>query len=134
MIWDIRPLLTLQFWFDVNPPPLLPFFEKAFFFFYLALLVVAVVLGAGEKKAPDHFMRRTIEKARRLCTTFGIVGLLLSFFVYERTPFLSMRFWTLLLWIGMIAWGVAILRWRLRTVPVLQKTIAEKKTREHYLP
>lgn len=135
MIWDIRPLLTLQFWFDRNPPPLLPFFEKAFFIVYILVLIAAIVFGVFERKAKDPTQRTLFEKLRRKETTFGIMGLILAFFSYERTPFLSMHFFTGLLWILVPGvWGAMILWWRFRVAPKLQKQSVERKEFEKYLP
>lgn len=133
-MWDIRPLLTAQFWFNTNPPPLLPFFEKAFFVVAIVALLIAVLLGVIERKQHNAATQKFFEKIRRLATTFGIGELILAFFAYERTPFLSMRFFTLLLGIGMLAWGAMILFWRLRVVPKMQKTLVTQKEFEKYLP
>ncbi len=134
-MFDIRPLLTAQFWFNTNPPPLLPFFEKGFFIVYIVMLGAALVLGVLERKAKDPIRRALFEKLRRKETTFGIVGLLLAFFSYERTPFLSMRFFTGLLWVLVPGvWGAMIVRWRFRIAPRLQKQGADQKEFEKYLP
>ncbi len=133
-MWDIRPLLTFNFWFATNPPPPLPFFENAFFFLYIFALIGAVVLGFFERKGAKGSSLQLIQKCRRLVTTFGIVGLLISFFVYERTPVLSMRFFTLLLWVWAFVWGAMIVYWRLRTAPSIEQSFAERKAFEKYLP
>ncbi len=135
MIWDIRPLLTAQFWFNTNPPPLLPFFEKAFFIVYIAALIASIILGIFERKAKNATQHILLEKLRRKETTFGITGLLLAFFSYERTPFLSMHFFTGLLWVLVLGvWGGMILWWRFRIAPKLQKQGVERKEFEKYLP
>ena len=134
-MFDIRPLLTLDFWFNTNPPPLLPFFEKAFFIVYIAMLCAALTLGFFERRAKDATQRVLFEKLRRKETTFGIVGLILAFFSYERTPFLSMHFFTGLLWLLVPGvWGAMILWWRFRVAPRLQKQNVERKEFEKYLP
>lgn len=134
-MWDIRPLLTAQFWFNTNPPPLLPFFEKAFFIVYIAALIAALAFGVLERKAKNPMQRTLFEKLRRKETTFGIVGLVLAFFSYERTPFLSMHFFTGLLWVLVPGvWGAMILWWRFRVAPRLQKQTVERKAFEKYLP
>ncbi len=134
MIWDIRPLLTFSFWFNTTPPPLLPFFERMFFILYILALVVTLVLGFFERKTKQIVQKTFIGKLRRCFTTLGITGLVLTFFVYERTPYLSMRFFTLLLWVGLGVWVILILMWRFRTAPRLQKVIDERKGFEKYLP
>lgn len=135
MIWDIRPLLTAQFWFNTNPPPLLSFFEKAFFIVYIAALIAALVLGFFERRTKNSITRTLLEKFRRKDTTFGVVGLLFSFFAYERTPFLSMRFFVGVLWVCIPGlWSAMILWWRFRVAPKLQKQGVERKEFEKYLP
>ena len=133
-MWDIRPLLAFHFWFNVTPPPLLPFFERMFFILYILALVVAIVLGFFERTTKHVILRAFIEKLRRCLTTLGITGLLLAFFIYERTPYFSMHFITLFLWAGIGLWVIAVLLWRLRTAPKLQKAINEQKGFEKYLP
>ena len=133
-MFDIRPLLTAQFWFNTNPPPMLPFFEKAFFILYCVALATALVLGFFERKAKSPITRSLFEKLRRKDTTFGIIGLALSFFAYERTPFLSMRFFIATLFALLIGWSIIIFRWRFRTAPRLQQKVEAQKAFEKYLP
>lgn len=132
-IWDIRPLFTLDFWFNVNPPPLLPFFEQAFFFAYCIILIAAIIVGFMERKAKGT-RRVLLEKVRRCATTLSITGLLLSFFSYERTTVLSMHALSLLLWLLIGVWIFFILRWHFRIAPRFQKTAAEREAFEKYLP
>lgn len=134
MSFDLRPLLTFNFWFNTNPPPLLSFFENAFFLVYIFALIGAVLLGFWERKGAKGSSLQLIQKCRRLVTTFGVVGLLLSFFAYERTPVLSMRLFTALLWALALVRAVVIFYWRVRTAPVIEKSIAERKAFEKYLP
>ncbi|MDO8581780.1 MAG: hypothetical protein Q7S16_02800 [bacterium] len=134
-VFDIRPLLTAQFWFNTNPPPLLPFFEKAFFIVYIVMLVVALVLGVLGGKTKDPIRRTLFEKLRRKEMTFGVMGLFLAFFSYERTPVLSMHFFTGLLWVLILGvWGGMIAWWRFRVAPKLQKQGTDRKEFEKYLP
>lgn len=133
-MFDIRPLLTFNFWFNTNPPPLLSFFENAFFAVYILALICAVALGFLERKSEKGSSLQLLQKCRRLVTTFGVVGLLLSFFAYERTPVLSMRFFTALLWALALVRAVVIFYWRVRTAPSIEKSIAERKEFEKYLP
>lgn len=133
-MFDIRPLLAFSFWFNANPPPLLPFFENAFFVLYIAFLIIAVALGVLLRREKHAIRLQLLQRFRRLATTGGMFGLLLAFFSYERTPALSMRFFTVLLWGWMAVWGAMIFYWRMRVAPSIVKSIAEKKTFEKYLP
>jgi amino acid transporter len=135
MPFDIRPLLTLSFWFDANPPALLSFFEKGFFILYLAALVCAMVLARLEKRSTTEKTRRVLlGRFRRLAATVGFVGLILLFFSYERAPYLSMRALTGLLLIGALVWKVLILRWWFRAAPGLRNAEQEKREFRKYLP
>lgn len=133
--FDIRPLLSLHFWFDGTPPPLLPFFEKTFFVFFALTLVGAILLGVLEQRRKGRGLASVaLQKVRRLLTTLGILGFVLLFFAYERAPYLSARYLVGFLFVGCGVWGVLVARWWVRDVPKLRQAAGEQKSFQKYLP
>src|SRR3989338_3022470 len=109
---DIRPLLTLNFWLNGTPPPMQPLFEKVFIVIFIVSLIGAIVLSKIEKRGSFGKAKKLLfQKLRRCATTFGIVGLVGMIFEYERAPYLSMKLWLLLLFIGTGVWKSSIYIW-----------------------
>jgi len=125
-------LLTLKFWFNLRPEPLLPIFEKGFVGFILLLLILAVgsyFFGFKRKGLSALVWRRLYSFA---LTNF-FLSLIIFFFNYEMVPFLSARFWLLFLGVEMLVWLVFIFKYLLR-IPEKRKKIEEENNYKKYIP
>jgi hypothetical protein len=131
----MTPLLTLSFWFGTLPPPFMPKIGM----FLLSLPITMVFVGALAllftlRAGTDKLVRRAVARAGRALLNWGIVGLLLFLFSFERVPFLSMRFFWLLwaVWIGVQTYKM----WRYASVdlPAVKQERAERDQYEKWLP
>lgn len=128
-------LLSLTFWFSVDPIPLRSTSFKLLLGLFLLLVIAGIVTRiVGVKKRKEYVFSRVASRLTRPLVSTGIVGLVLIFFEYERVLFLSSRFWYVLLF----AWFVySIARFVQYVTKKLPAELAEleRKTRlEKYLP
>lgn len=133
---DLKPLFTLQFWFDRRPPMLEPFFQQAFFYFFGALVALSLIITVvvRKKKKEDPWVAQGFQKISSWCLTMGIAGMAIYFFTHEQVPLLSMRIWFLVWLIGAVVWAVFIIRFFLKKVPQEKAKIKEKEEMKKYLP
>jgi hypothetical protein len=130
-----KPLITLDFWFNVSPPP----FVKPVFIGLGILLAVFLVEGvlvkwAAFKKRGNPPLYRILARLGRADLYIAFLGGFLYFVAYEQIRFISMRFWWLLLAAGAIYWKTLILRDRLKRYPLEKRAFAERVAKEKYLP
>ncbi|MFC1612257.1 hypothetical protein ACFL29_00180 [Patescibacteria group bacterium] len=130
----IKPLLTLQFWFDLTPPPLLPVFYWFFLIVFLVFIVTAMVCGRIYNKEKDKFILRFSAKyLKSWFLSSGLVGLVLLAFNYERATLLAARFWFLLWLIGFGVWLYFIIR-KIRRLPQREVELKKQAQFDKYLP
>ena len=131
----LKPLVTLDFWFNTNPPPFI-----APVFIGLGILL-ATILAAGivmkwfaYKKRGNPPLHRVFSRLGRAEITIALIGLFLYFVSYEQTPVASARFWWIILSVAAIVWKVYIVANIMKRYPAEKKALAEKQAREKYLP
>jgi hypothetical protein len=130
-----KPLITLNFWFNTNPPP----FTSPVFIGLGILLVAVFIAGviikwSGYKKRRNPPLHRILSRLGRACITIAILGGFLFFVSYEQTPVVSMRFWWLVLFVAAVLWAIFIILDILSRYPAEKKALADKLAREKYLP
>lgn len=126
-------LLQLDFWFNLRPIPLLPFYNKALIAFTGLLLVLAIISFFIKKQYKKSAYRRATESIFSLTTTNFFLGLLILFFNYERIPLMSARFWLILWVIEMAIWIYFIVK-GIKTLPQKQEETQREKEYKKYLP
>ncbi|PIR12807.1 hypothetical protein COV49_04185 [Candidatus Falkowbacteria bacterium CG11_big_fil_rev_8_21_14_0_20_39_10] len=125
-------LLSLKFWFNSRPGPLLPVYQKALIVFLVALLALSILFWLiGAKKKGFHMALWRRLKTFSLVDFF--IGLVLLFFSYEGAPFLSSRFWFLFWGAGMLAW-LGFIFWELKKIPEKKKQMEREKEYKKYIP
>jgi hypothetical protein len=131
----LPPILTLSFWFNPTPPPLLVWSE----WILLVILVACVVAGIAvavvrARSGFEKLVRRGLGRVASLLITVGLAGLLLFAFAYERIPYLGMRLWWIgwAVLVGIWAWG--IVRYFQVDIPAIRKQRAEREQFEKWLP
>jgi len=131
----LKPLVTLNYWFNVNPPS---FIGPVFLILGILLIVIfvagIVVKWFTWKKRGNPPLHRVLSRLGRAEIAVALIGGFLYFVSYEQTPVVSMRFWWLVLLVAAIVWKVFIILDILKRYPVEKKARLERLEREKYLP
>lgn len=127
----MKNLLTWQYWFLVNPAPLV-----SLGMIILASLVALTVLAAIVfflLKRKSSLYRGIFKRLYNFSIANFLIGLIVLFFNYENIPFFSARFWIGLWVIGMIIWLYFILI-KIKDIPAKKQAIAAELEKRKYLP
>jgi hypothetical protein len=130
-----KPLLTFGYWFGKTGAP----FVGRAMIVVAALIVLALVAGLvfkyiGYRSRRNPPLYRVLSRAGRAALWIAVIGAVLFGFTYEQIPYVSARFWWLLLIAGAIWWKIAILiDWRTRYRRE-KAALAERRAKEKYLP
>ena len=129
----MQNLLSLKFWFNLRPGLLLPIYQK----FLLALVIILVILSLAlnflMKRNKIGLYAQFWRGAYYFCFTNAFIFLLLLFFNYELVPFLSARFWYLLVSVEMAVWIFFTLR-TLYFIPKKKERYDKEKEFKKYIP
>ncbi len=131
----LKPLITLSFWFNTNPPPFIaPIMIGLGVLLAVILLAGIVCKWFAWKKRVNPPLHRVLSRIGRAELTIALIGLFLYFVSYEQTPVASARFWWLILAVAAVVWKVYIIRDIMKRYPVEKNALAERLAREKYLP
>jgi len=131
----LQPLITFGYWFNPTGAPFAGW--AAIIVAVLIALIFAEGLAAkyvGYRSRRNPPLYRVLSRWGRAALWIAAIGAVLFGFTYEQIPYVSARFWWLLLIAGALWWKIAILvdiRTRYR---VEKAALAEKQAREKYLP
>lgn len=125
--------LTLNFWFNLRPGVFIGLSLKIILGLILLLIVLAVVTGVGKKRWAKGLYSGLWNSLYYFFLTNAIVGLVLTFFNYERVPFLSARFWFLLWGTCVIVWLFFIYKIIIR-IPQRKARLEKEKEFNKYIP
>ncbi len=123
--------LTLQFWFDQNPAPLIPSMARLLLAIIVVFLIAAVVCYILYRR--KGFYRPLWYKIMNFCAGDAVIGLILYFFSQQMIPFLSMKLWYGLWAILMIGWAIVIAVYG-KKLPAKRKLLDQEKMFKKYLP
>ncbi len=131
----VKPLLSLDYWFNLNPAP---FIKPVFIGLGIALVVLLVggliVKWIGYKTRKNPPTHRILSRIGRALISIALAGGLIYFFSYEQTRLVSARFWWLVILLGAIVWKVFILIDIWKRYPREKAAFADRLNREKYLP
>lgn len=133
---DWSKLLSLKFWFKLNPGPMSEIFLKFFtavFICALLLMVVFKILYLLKSKK-DKIEATFYKKFYHLWLASSLTGFLILFFFYEEAYFLSARFWFLAWLIMIVIWLFFIIKYKLKVIPERKAQAEEKRRIKKYLP
>jgi Na+-transporting NADH:ubiquinone oxidoreductase subunit NqrB len=124
-------LLTLNYWFSVNPGPLTTLgfnllIALTAIFFLLA--VVAMIL-----KGRKGLYRGIFNRIYDLSVGNFIIGLLFLFFHYQNIPFFTAKFWLLIWLVGLVIWFYFIIK-KMKKIPEKRKELERELEKRKYLP
>lgn len=126
-------LLTLSFWFSSRPGELLQASIIIFAILAVALLGAGVVTTSYLRKNPKSIYRKVLSRIQSFAFTNACINLLLLFFAYEAVPVLSMRFWFLVWFISMVAWGRVIHK-DFSDIPQIKAKMEADRKYKQYIP
>lgn len=127
----MKNLLTLNYWFNLQPEFLSPLALKVFLALVVGLGVIALILALIKKGGGIY--RGLLRRAYGFCLSNAIIGLILLFFNYELVPFLSARFWLGAWVLEMLIWLIFILK-NLKNIPKKKKLQDQEKELKKYIP
>ena len=127
----MQNLFTGNFWFDKQPPALLPLFENLLTGL-VVIFVIAVFVFARLKKKKNPY-QKTWQELFNFSLTNAFIGLILMFFNYETIAFFSARFWFLIWALIIIVWLVFIVK-QIKKIPERRKAIEKEKELKKYIP
>ncbi|MFA6533580.1 MAG: hypothetical protein WCT37_00230 [Patescibacteria group bacterium] len=134
-MFDWSKLLSLGFWFTVQPGPFLAAAAQFLLVLFGLCLVAAVVFFLiSRAKKHDRVIWRLFKKLQSYFTTLGLIGFLILFFFYQQIPYLSSRFWLIVWLLIVLVWAGFIGKFGFIEVPRLRVERAEKEKIEKYLP
>ena len=125
--------LTLNYWFDMRPAPLIGAAQKGLFAFSIVLAAMLIAAVIITKKGKAGAYQKIVRKLESFFSINLFIGLLLSFFTYELIPFLSSRFWLLLWLIEMAVWLYFIGK-ILLNIPKRIEELKKEQEIKKYLP
>ncbi len=111
----------------------MPIYQKFFLALVIVLAILSLALNFLMKRNKTGLYAQFWRRAYYFCFTNAFVFLLLSFFNYELVPFLSARFWYLLVGVEMAVWAFFILR-TLYFVPKKKEQYEKEKEFKKYIP
>lgn len=127
----MKNLLTWQYWFSVNPAPLVSVGMLILVSLTAILLIAAFVLFF--LKRHSSFYRGIFKRLYNFSVANFLISLIILFFNYETIPFFSARFWIGLWVLSMLIWLYFILI-KLKGIPAKKQAIAAEQEKKKYLP
>jgi hypothetical protein len=131
----MNALLNPWFWFNPNPPPLMPAIQM----FFLVLFVAMTVMGVAAyvvrfRPGLEKPTRRALERAGNGLLACGLSGLALVGVTYERVGYLSMRLWFLVLFIGLGFWAYRLYTFVWVEIPRMKAARQQQDEYNKWLP
>lgn len=127
----MQNLLTLKYWLDLRPEPLINLAQKTFISIIIALIILTIITAFLKNK--NSLYRGILKKLYGFCLANSIIGIIFFFLNYELIPFLSARIWLVLWLVIMLGWLIFILK-RLKNIPETKKQLAKDQELKKYIP
>ncbi len=124
-------LLDWNFWFKLNPGPLLKTNQSIFIGLIIFLLAAGIFVLIIKRKSGIY--RGFFNRLYSFFLSNAVIASIIFFFNFELIPFFSARFWLAAWFIIMLAWLIFILR-RLKFIPRIKKEQEQEKELKKYLP
>ena len=124
-------LLTLEYWFSVNPGALVANgFNLLVSFTILLFLLGIIALIIKRRKG---LYRGVFNRIYDFSVANFFIAILFLFFHYENIPFFTARFWLVIWLLGIILWVTHIAK-KIKAIPGKRKELEKEKERKKYLP
>lgn len=127
-------LLTLKYWFNLNPGLFLPQYTKFIYGIIILILIIGFMAWFfADKNKKDRLIQKFWGKIQGLCLTVGLIAAILVLGRQYKINFLGMPFLLFLLFIGTLVWAYFIFRYITKTVPKRREDQQAKALKEKYL-
>ncbi|HLD28585.1 MAG TPA: hypothetical protein VJB67_03140 [Patescibacteria group bacterium] len=133
------PLNLINFFRPSRLFSLRPAIDINTIYFLLAIFAIMVIIAILIKffqklKKPERLIGDLYGKYFSFLLIFGLLGVLMIWFRYERVYILSARFWLLVWGISALIYLYFILRYQFKIIPRAKKNLEQKKLFNKYLP
>lgn len=129
------PLLTVSYWIQTLPVPLVPWIRNALIVVFAAMAVGGFAIGMLSARAGGNmYLAKGGARAGKLGLTMGILGLILVWLTEMQVYFFGARFWFLVWGAAFLIWLITLLKYVLTVIPKQAADFAEKARIEKYLP
>ncbi len=135
MFFDPRPLLSLNYWFDLDPGAISDRMAILLFgFFALVILGGIAARIISSRWRADRYKHQLWQRAAQAAVTMGLIGLFFFFFLFENIRFFGARFWYLFWLIGAVVWAWYLVRFATKVTPAAKARDSLLELRDKYLP
>jgi Ca2+/Na+ antiporter len=124
-------LLSLKYWFSVNPGALIATGFNLLLSFTVLLFLLGVITIILKRR--KGLYRGVFNKIYDFSVANFLIAILFLFFHYENIPFFTARFWLVIWLLGIILWAVYIAK-KVKAIPEKRKVLEKEKERKKYLP
>lgn len=131
----MNQLLSLDFWFNLQPEGLTPLFSRGFFVLFATCIVFGAIANiVAKNRKDDRFMKKAYQRIAQLFYVMGWVGFFIWFASYETLYLFGARFWYLVWLIGVIIWAYRIYVYITKVIPEKQEELKNRTETNKYLP
>jgi glucan phosphoethanolaminetransferase (alkaline phosphatase superfamily) len=127
----MKNLLTIKYWFSVNPGSLNSSGLNLLIIIIALLFLISIVSIILKRKRSLY--RGAFNSIYNFSIANFIIGLLFLFFHYENIPFFTARFWLAVWAIGLVVW-LAFIGKKIKKIPEKRKEIEKEQEKKKYLP
>ena len=127
----MKNLFSWQYWFSVNPAPLISLGLILLASLIGVFILLAVISFLFKRKG--GFYRGIFRRLYDFSVANFLIGVIILFFNYENIPFFSARFWIGLWVISLAIWLYFILI-KIKDIPAKKQAIALELEKKKYLP
>lgn len=128
-----KNLLSVNYWFNLRPGELAPGAQKLLIGMIILLAVLAIAFYILGRVKKGGLYAKIWKRAYTLAYANVIFSGLFLFFTYEMIPFLSARFWFILIGLEILIWLYFIIRNTLE-IPKRKEEIEKEKEFKKYIP
>jgi len=129
---NLGHLFQLSFWFNPEPLTLSATSGQIMLVIFVALMVVGAIVRIRVRRHKDRYVKKVGRRLSSFLSHMSVLGLLMTFFMYEGVAYLEMRFWFLLWVLLFVVWGLFLLRYARKTVPEMRAKFEARAAQMKY--
>ncbi len=126
-------LLSMSYWFS-QPFAAYGWVKWFWVLIFLALVLAGLIFKIICHNNVDKLKKEVWRRGGNLSLTIGILGLIWLFFRQEHIPFLSWRFWLLILLVIFVWWLCNIIIYVVKRLPEINDEKRRREELNKYLP